>query len=601
MGVPSLSSDHGFDQRSLKGQRWVMKESTPWTFKLAQHLSLSPFVAKLLGERVDSLEDAEAFLAPSLKNHLPDPCVLPDLSLALERISHAIQTGELIGIWGDYDVDGATSSALWGRFLQALGCPVRTYIPDRFLEGYGPSVPGLTQLASEGVRLVIMLDCGTTAFGPLEAARDLGLEVVVIDHHMPEAKHPVCHALVNPKRLDSSQDMGPFLSLAAVGVSFCVLVALSRYLREQGLFSATRPEPNLIHFLDLVALGTVCDVMPLRGLNRLLVTKGLEVMARRQNLGLKTLMDVAQLRTKASAYHLGFVLGPRINAGGRIGASRLGVDLLMTECPVQALEISRLLDRLNLERQDIEKGIEQEAMDQAEAQDGARVLLTSGAGWHQGVIGIVASRLKDRFFKPSFVIAWEGDAPDALGKGSARSIPGIDLGSLIHEACHQGLLLGGGGHPMAGGLTLRRDQEAPFRVFLEDRVRALCPEPPVPELRLTAPLTAKALTDDLIHQLEALAPFGMGNPQAVAVFHDVRLVSLFPVGEGHLRAVFSQMDGAPLEAMAFRVVGKPLGDFLSSRPPTSFSIAGSIQKSTYNGKIQVILEDILLASGPRSK
>jgi single-stranded-DNA-specific exonuclease len=580
-------------KKSIKGQLWIENPvAERWVQGLMQKFSLSSLASYILACRTQTFEEAESFLNPSLKNHLPDPRCLPDIHQAISLLSEALSQKKSIALWGDYDVDGATSSALWINFFKALSCDAKLYIPDRFREGYGPNSEGLKKLAQEGVQVVVMVDCGTTAFTPLQVAQDCGLEVVVIDHHMPESHLPPCKALVNPKRLDAVSENIAFESLAAVGLSFLVIIALNRHLRENNFYTAEHPEPSLIAFLDLVALGTVCDVMPLLGVNRLFVQKGLEVMAQRFNLGLKTLMDVSNLREKPSAYHLGFVLGPRINAGGRIGASSLGTQLLTTADPEEAFRLAIQLDELNKERQEIEKTLENDAMEQAGAQEDQSVLIVSEKGWHQGVIGIIASRLKERFYKPSFIISWEGDGPESIGKGSARSIPGIDIGSLIHEAHLKGILMHGGGHKMAGGFSLQYQHFDAFKVFLIQRVQELCPQLPKPYLRVTPPLTFNALGDNLLNQILSLAPFGQGNPQPVAVFHEVRLKALYPVGAQHLRAELIQLDGSTASAMAFRARGTALGEFLLSGPDDFFSIAATLQRSHYTGKIQLILEDI---------
>ncbi len=575
---------------SLKGQAGVVPSQNCWAQKLSQQLGLSPLVAQVLADRAHSLEEAEAFLRPSLKNHLPDPAVLPDIQKAIDLLIHAIQSKRPMAIWGDYDVDGATSSALWIRFLKSLGFEPKVHIPNRFREGYGPNSQGLKALADQGVQVVIIVDCGTTAFEPLETAQSLGLDVVVIDHHMPEARLPPCSALINPKRCDTSSEVEPFRSLAAVGLSFFVIMALNRALRKNGYYDAKNPEVPLLPLLDIVALGTVCDVMPLLGINRVLVSSGLKVMARRTNLGVRTLLDVSGIREIPTTYHLGFVLGPRINAGGRIDESDLGTRLLVTEDPNEAFQIATQLDTLNRERQSIEKTLEQQAIAQAESQKDAPILVVAGPEWHQGVIGIVASRLKDRFHKATFVIGWDPDGE--TGRGSARSINGLDIGSLIHEAQHKGLILGGGGHPMAGGLSLKRSHYESFIQFVQKRVPTLQPHPPKPRIHLTAPLTFQALTDDFLQQLQMLAPFGMGNPQPVILFHGLMLQSVACVGTHHLRLTLMQLDGKRIQAMAFRAVGKPLGDFLLNRPQSTFKAAAIVQKNTYNGNIQLILEDI---------
>jgi single-stranded-DNA-specific exonuclease len=578
---------------SLKGQTWVLETpSSRWVDHLTQHFALSPFVSQLLGTRSHTLEEAEAFLRPSLREHLTDPGFLPDVVSGVQCLEEAILAGKSMALWGDYDVDGATSAALWFRFLQALGVPLQIYIPDRFREGYGPNTAGLEKLAAQGVQTVIIVDCGTTAFGPLERAQELGLEVVVVDHHVPDGALPPCRALINPKRLDRLPQAQVFETLAAVGVSFFVIIALNRALRQKGFYTPTRPEPSLVNLLDLVALGTVCDVMPLRGLNRTLVSKGLEVMKRRGNLGLKTLMDVAGLQEPPSAYHLGFVLGPRINAGGRIGASSLGARLLTTNDPSEALEVAHQLDALNRERQAIEKNVEQEAMLQATFQGEHPCLVVSGEGWHEGILGIVASRLKERFFKPAIVIGWSAGEED-FGKASARSIPGLDMGALIHKAQARGHILQGGGHSMAGGLSLKKSQLGAFQDFVHHQIAQWMPELQAPCLTLGAALPFQALTPTFLTQLQALAPFGQGNPTPVWMFQDVSLTNVFRVGENHLRVELVQGDHVRHTAMAFRSVGTPLGDFFLQRSGEVFALAATLHKDTFKGGVSLYVEDVM--------
>ena len=589
----------GRESLSLKGQRWnVQHPCQRWADQLTQHFDVSSFVAHLLASRTTTLEEAEAFLRPCLKHHLPDPSCLPDINPSVACLEAAIRGRKKMAVWGDYDVDGATSSALWFRFLAALGVELEIYIPDRFREGYGPNEEGLEKLAQGGVQTLIMVDCGTTAFGPLSHAKALGMEVVVIDHHAPSDTLPPTCGLVNPKRLDSPPGAQEFETLAAVGVSFGVIIALNRSLRQGGFYTPSCPEPQLTDLLDLVALGTVCDVMPLRGLNRLLVSKGLQVMARRKNLGLRMLMDVAGLKEPATAYHLGFVLGPRINAGGRIGEAGLGARLLTTDDPHEALCLAHQLDALNVERRAIEKQVEHEAFLQASLQSDAPCLMVSGQGWHEGILGIVASRLKDKFFKPSFVIGWS-DTHLELGKSSARSVPGCDIGALIHGALGQGHLLKGGGHPMAGGLSLTKSAFEAFRLFAHDHIRTHMPNPPMPSLVLEMAVPFQALTAGFLEDLQALAPFGQHNPTPVWMFQDVRLQNVALVGDTHLRLDLIQQDHVKVTAMAFRAKGTPLGDFLLQRPSGVFSVAATAHADTFRGGVSLYVEDVMLGPIPR--
>ena len=573
---------------SLSGRAWVFAfSSDSYVQKLCQTLDISTTLAQILGTRISDPEAGEAFLSPSLKDHLPDPRCLPDMEPFLTCLAAAIRLQKPIAIWGDYDVDGATSAALWVRFLRHFGISATIYIPDRMTEGYGLNVQGLRTLHAQGIQTVIIVDCGTTAFDELTEAQNLGLEILIIDHHMPQAHLPPCQALVNPKRWDASPEAKPFESLAAVGLSFFCAMALNRFLRHHNFYTDTRPEPALIPLLDLVALGTVCDVMPLLGINRTLVAKGIEVLAQRQNLGLKTLSDVAGLKERPTAGHCGFLLGPRINAGGRIGKSSLGTELLSTLDPTRALQIAMELNALNQGRQTLERHIEEDAIAQAEAQGPSPVIVVAGTTWHWGVIGITASRLKDRFHKPTFVIGWQ----EGEGKGSARGMPGTDVGTLILEAAAHKLIVNGGGHTMAGGLSLTPDQLPAFHTFLQNKLQGF--QPQAPQMSIAASLTFASLTPDLLDQVARLAPFGMGNPQPVFAFHDVRLQGLVPMGETHFRLHLVDASGARASAVAFRARGRPLGDFLLSAPRGPFHLAASAENSSYG--LRLIVEDIALS------
>jgi len=413
-------------ERSLSGRRWEARLTDDRkSLALAQRLGVPELVARVLAARGVGLETAADFLAPSLRALLPDPSCLLDMDAAAERLYQALRDGERVAVFGDYDVDGATSSALLQRFLRALGVDLRVYIPDRLAEGYGPNAPALRRLATEGVRLAVTVDCGISAFGALEAAREAGLEVIVVDHHQAEMRLPPAAAVVNPNRLDQPGGLG---QLAAVGVAYLLVVALNRLLRRSGWYAARAlPEPDLLAWLDLVALGTVCDVVPLTGVNRALVAQGLKVMARRGNRGLAALCDVAGVAEPPGTYHAGFLLGPRVNAGGRVGEAGLGARLLATEDAGEAASIAARLDGYNAERREIERRVLDQAIEAIEAEGGPGEALAFAAaeGWHPGVIGIVASRLKERYNLPALVVALDG----ALGKGSGRSVAGVDLGS----------------------------------------------------------------------------------------------------------------------------------------------------------------------------
>jgi len=496
-------------ERSLTGRRWQEAGGDErLALTLSQRLTLPEVVGRVLAARGIGLDQAESFLAPTLRDLLPDPSHLRDMDKAAGRVAQAVMEGEPVGIFGDYDVDGATSSALLAIFLKAAGGTPLVHIPDRMAEGYGPNLPALIKLAGQGARVVVTVDCGTTAFDPLEGAAEAGIQVVVVDHHEAEPELPRAYAVVNPKRLD---DDSPHGHLAAVGVTFLLVVAVNRALKQAGWYGPTRPAPDLMQWLDVVALGTVCDVVPLVGVNRALVTQGLKVMAKRANVGLSALSDVAGIKERPDAYHLGYLLGPRVNAGGRVGRSELGSRLLSTKDPLEAADIARQLDGYNKERQEIEAAVLLEAIEQVEgrADDGLPLVLAAGENWHPGVIGIVAGRLKERYGRPACVVALDGDE----GKGSGRSVTGLDLGCAVIAARQQGLLKAGGGHAMAAGFTVARDRLDEFKAFLAERLSAQLSGELVPVLELDGAIDAAGASLALVETLKQLGPFGAGNPE----------------------------------------------------------------------------------------
>ncbi|MDH3594642.1 MAG: single-stranded-DNA-specific exonuclease RecJ [Rhodospirillales bacterium] len=584
-------------ERSLAGRRWEARLGDPRLgLALAQDLELPEVVGRALAARGVGLETAEAFLTPRLRDSLPDPLDLKDMDRAVERIVRAVRDGEQIAVFGDYDVDGATSAALLKRFLAAAGADIRIYIPDRLAEGYGPNAPALRRLKAEGVALAITVDCGISAFAALEAAAADGLDMVVVDHHAAQAELPPAAAIVNPNRLDESGEHG---QLAAVGVAFLLTVALNRALREGGWYRRTgRGEPDLRQWLDLVALGTVCDVVPLTGLNRVFVAQGLKVMARRGNRGLAALADVAGVDRPPEAYHAGFLLGPRINAGGRVGVADLGARLLTTEDPAEAAEIAGRLDALNRERRAIEQAVLDQALTQAEgAQAGeGGLVLAAAEGWHPGVIGIVASRLKDRTNLPALVVALD----KGVGKGSARSVPGVDLGREILAARQAGLLVDGGGHPMAAGLTVSEDRLVELQEFLDRRLAVqIAAVGYRPALGLDGALQPRAATAELLGQLERLAPFGVGNAEPRFALPSIRIVRPRTVGEDHLRCILTGPDGGSLKAIAFRAFDGALGAALAGAGGLPFHVAGKLRADHWAGpgQVQFIIEDAAPAAG----
>ncbi len=522
----------------------------------------SDLVTQLLLSRGCPPDALEAHRAPSIRGFMPDPSIFRDMDRAAARLADAVEAGERVAIFGDYDVDGATSAAVMIRVLRSLGLDPVAYIPDRLTEGYGPSGAALVRLANEGATLIVTVDCGAQAFEALEAARDHGVDILVVDHHKCASALPHAHALVNPNRLDEVADAAAHGHLAAVGMCFLLAAALVRELRARGRF-ADRAEPKLIDLLDLVALGTVADVAQLRGLNRAFVAQGVKVMAKRANAGLDALISASRLTRAPTATDLGFALGPRINAGGRVGRADLGVRLLTTDDPAEAGALAAELDRYNEERRAIEAAVQEHADTLVDAS--ARVVVVSGRGWHPGVIGIVAGRLKERLGRPVVVVALD-DA--GVGKGSGRSITGVDLGAAVLAAKEHGLLAAGGGHAMAAGLTVAEADVPALAAFLDDRLAAAVDRAREDRaLLLDAVLAPGGVTPDLVRSLEAGGPYGAGWPSPRVAAGPVRLVKVDIVGNGHIRAIATGDDGRGFKAVAFRAADTPLGQTLLACAP----------------------------------
>ncbi|NBC36366.1 single-stranded-DNA-specific exonuclease RecJ [Novosphingobium sp. FSY-8] len=520
---------------------------------------LDDLVTQLLLSRGVAREDLERQRNPTLRAFLPDPSVFRDMDAAAARLADAITTREAITVYGDYDVDGATSAALLIRLIRDLGHDAAYYIPDRLLEGYGPSGEALVRLGQQGAQLIVTVDCGAMAHEALAMAAEAGVQVVVVDHHKCSADLPRALALVNPNRLDESDEGAAHGHLAAVGMAFLLAIAVVRTLRGRGYFAARR-EPDLLALLDLVALGTVADVAALHGLNRAMVAQGLKVMARRENIGMAALIDASRLGRAPTCTDLGFALGPRVNAGGRVGEATLGVRLLTSTDPDEARQIAAQLSRLNEERRAIEMGVQDAANAQIEAQHNRAVAVVHGTGWHPGVIGIVAGRLKEKTGKPTLVIAVD---EDGVGKGSGRSIAGVDLGAAIIAAREMGLLVAGGGHAMAAGLTIAADRIADFHAFLDDRLggdvaRAQAGQ----SLAMDMAIAPRGLTPDLVTTLDSAGPYGMGWPGPRVAVGPVRVVKADIVGNDHLRLIVRGDDGAQFKAMAFRAGESVLGQTL---------------------------------------
>ncbi|HLI23220.1 MAG TPA: single-stranded-DNA-specific exonuclease RecJ [Stellaceae bacterium] len=584
-------------EHSLSGRAWRPRDGDARAgLALAQRFGFPEIVGRLLACRGVGEEECERFLAPTLRDGLPDPSHLKDMDRAVERLVRAIRDGETIAIFGDYDVDGATSSALLKRFFTAVGARALIYVPDRQREGYGPNAAALEKLQAQGARVVVTVDCGILAHKPLAAAAAKGLDVIVVDHHLGEPALPQAYAVIDPNRLDEESAHG---MLAAVGVTFLLVTGINRALRQSGWYES-RPAPDLLQWLDLVALGTVCDIVPLTGVNRALVTQGLKIMRRRGNTGLAALSDAAGIGEKLDAYHVGFILGPRVNAGGRVGEADLGARLLSTEDPVEARALAVHLDTLNAERRAIEAQVLDQAITQVERSGPGPIVFAAGEGWHPGVIGIVASRLKDRFNRPACVVAFDDKG---LGRGSARSVAGFAIGPAIIAAHQAGFLINGGGHAMAAGFTVTRDKLDVFRATLSARAaEALGCGEPVAELRIDGALACAGATVELCETLDRLGPFGTGNSEPRFVIPNLRVLKADIVGQDHVRCVFGDGGGATrLKGIAFRVLGSPrdqeMGKALLSSQGAGFHIAGHLRADSWQGQtnVQLLIDDAAVA------
>jgi len=577
--------------QSVTGKLWrdrLDARGAARALAIAQRYQLPEMLSRVLAGRDVAIEDVPDFLDPTIRKLMPDPFTVTQMEIAAKRIADAALRGEKVAIFGDYDVDGATSAALLAWHLRHCGLDPLIHIPDRLFEGYGPNTEAVRALAAKGATLLIAVDCGTTSVEPLAKAKRLGLSVVVIDHHQCGVELPEVDALVNPNRPDDLSGLG---YLAAVGLTMVTLVAVNRELRARGFWTGEMPEPDLLGMLHHVALGTVADVAPLIGLNRAFVAKGLIAMRRRDHVGHTALMDVSRLSGPPEAWHLGFMLGPRINAGGRIGRADLGVRLLLEADVSEAARIAAELDRLNSERRLIEQAAEAQAEAEAFAslglEDKGSVIVTASEGWHPGVVGLVASRLKEKFGRPAFAIALE---PGGIGTGSGRSISGVDLGKAVRQAVADGLLLKGGGHAMAAGVTLRKERLAEFRAYMESMLaHDVAQSRHANELFIDGAVTARGATPEFVAMLNRAGPFGSGNPEPVVALPSHQLIFADEVGQAHLRVRFKSGDGAILNGIAFRAVGQKLGQALAQHREQVLHVAGSLAVDRYQGSERVQL------------
>jgi single-stranded-DNA-specific exonuclease len=596
---------------SVSNRRWLERpHAARDALAISQQLGLPELMGRVLASRGVRPAEAQAYLSPTLRDFLPDPFHLKDMEKAARRIAEEIVAScrlqvagkddlqhatcnmqPTVAIFGDYDVDGATSSALLVRYLESFGIAPLVHIPDRMKEGYGPNTPALLALREKGAKLVITVDCGTMAFEPLAAARAAGLDVIVVDHHKGEARLPEAFAVINPNRADEAS---PHTQLAAVGVTFLLLVAVNKLLRAEG-----REVPDLLSLLDLVALGTICDVVPLTGVNRALVTQGLKVMRSRGNAGINAVMDVARLTQAPGTYHAGFILGPRINAGGRVGKSDLGVRLLTTDDAPEAAGLAQELDRFNAERRAIESLVQIDAMREALLlPDSDAVIMVAGNGWHAGVIGIVAGRLKEHFGKPSMVVALDGGA----GKASARSIAGVDLGAAVIAGVQAGIIASGGGHAMAAGFSVAEDQLPRLRDFLNVRLSGDVAELTRERtLFIDGIVSLAGINVELARLIEKAGPFGAGNPSVRLEVPNVRVVNCGIAGDGHVRAILTDATaGAPssgIKAMAFRSADTPVGQALLNARGRVMHVAGGAKMNLWQGResVDFFIDDVMWA------
>ncbi len=580
--------------KSATGTIWKLRDIDERAVAaIAQKFDIPEIVARVVSLRGIDVDNVEKFLNPTIKNYLPDPMEFLDMEKAANRLADAVMNGEEIAIFGDYDVDGATSSALLKRFFREVDADPIVYIPDRIKEGYGPNTNALLELHEQGAKVCITVDCGTSAFEPLAAAAKAGLEVIVIDHHLGGEKLPEAVAIVNPNRLDETSKHG---HLAAVGMAFLLVVAVNTKLREKNWYD-DKEAPNLLNLLDLVALGTVCDVVHLKGVNRAFVAQGLKIMRKRNNIGLNMLIDVVNINSAPGTYHLGFVLGPRINAGGRVGQANFGARLLSTEDLDEADEIAKELNKFNAERKAIEQMVMEEAVSQVEEKgvDGS-IVIAKSEGWHPGVIGIVASRLKERFNRPAAVISLS----DGIGKASARSINGIDFGSAVVAANQSGLLVTGGGHAMAAGFTVKESKIDELEQFFSKKFGENIEKLAVRTIKLDGKITIAGVTTDFASLLQQVEPFGAGNAEPRFIIENVCIVKVDIIGGDHVRCILSDANsggqGGTIKAMAFRSLEAPLGKALLSNRGNVVNIAGRVRLNNWQGvnRVEMLIDDVAI-------
>ena len=578
------------DFNSYTDSKWQVKTFDERQAELiSQKFEVSNLIAKLFSIRNISIDDIASYLNPTLKDNMPDPNILMDMEKACERILVALKNNEKIAIFGDYDVDGSTSTSCLIKYFNLLGVEVVYHIPDRFTEGYGPNKEAFQKFIDQNINIIFTLDCGTLAYNEIKFAKDNNIDVIVIDHHQPEINLPEAYAMINPNRLDDTTNLG---YLAAVGVTFMFIVGLNRKLRESKWFDNILKEPNIISLLDMVSLGTICDVVPLVGINRLLVQKGLEVFSKKPNIGLTALIDKANINNKISTYDLGFKLGPRINAGGRLGKSKHGTELLTCENEAKAADIATELDNFNKERQTIEAHILKTAIDSLTSEQiDKKIIFAYGQDWHEGVIGIIASRIKQKFKKPCIVFS----AKNGIAKGSGRSIKGIDLGNLIIAATQKGIVTQGGGHAMAAGLTLDEDKILLLQDFIEDRLDSNSIALDIDDTNhADSIINITAVNSELYDDINKLGPFGSNNEEPNFIIKSTKITFIKEFGDNHIRCGLSSDIDKNVEGITFRSKNTPLGDAIMNNKGKLVSLYGKIKVNEWGGRRipQFHIEDI---------
>ena len=575
---------------SVNGKNWTSKEfdSNDIDF-FKSNFFLDEIVAKLLSIRKIKKEDVKFFLDPLIKNVLPNPFILKDMDKAIDRTISTIVNNEKIGIFGDYDVDGATSTAILGQYFRSLKIRFEIHIPDRKNEGFGPNEKAFLGFINKGVNLIYTVDCGTLSFEPIDFAKKRNIDVIILDHHQSEIKLPNAHSIVNPNRLDDRSDLN---YLCAAGVCFLFLIALNKKLRDQNwFFSNNIDEPDLIKILDLVSLGTVCDVVPLIGLNRAIVCQGLKVLKKKNNLGLKTLIELNNIENNITAYHLGYVLGPRINAGGRVGKSSHGANLLLNNNSQDTFKLASELNIYNKERQILESELLNKVLNTDYQNNTDPVIILNGKNWHEGIIGIIAARIKEKFNKPTIVISVESE----LGKGSARSIHGFDIGSVIIGAVQNGLLVKGGGHKMAAGFTINMKKIEEFKDFVFKKFRSINMNlEDKKKYYFDTEIAASAVNINFFEKINLLAPFGSGNTEPRFLIRDLKVVNSKIVGERHIKSVLIGSDSSNIKTISFNSIDTNLSAYLLKKNSKNFNIVGKLSLNEWRGQknVEFIIDDI---------